>query len=408
MTIGPLSGGLQRCIVQGSRHCDATYNLCHLYMKIAFYAPFKPLDHPNPSGDQVIGRSLFTWFQEQGHRVEEVSRLRTRWIYLYPLRMIKSIFERHRVLRVLRREPVDCWFTHHCYYKAPDLLGPYVCRKLHLPYVLFQPSFATKYRKKIQTAPGFYLNRRALLAADCALTNRRQDLYDLERIIAKDKLFFVPPGISLSSYRRDEQAGKLLREKWQAGGRTVILSAAMFRDDVKSVGMSRVLASCHRLQQQGKEFLLVIAGDGCKRAMLEQLAGKLAVGSVRFVGKLQAREMVDFYSAGDFFVFPGINESLGMVYLEAQACGLPVVAYDNGGIAGVVAPGESGILTACDDDRSFDEAIVRLLDDADLRKRMGRAALEYVRVNHDLQNNYQGIVQMMEKVLPVGRTAGKC
>jgi glycosyltransferase involved in cell wall biosynthesis len=364
-------------------------------MKIAFYAPFKPLGHPNPSGDQVIGRSLFAWFREQGHQVQEISRLRTRWIYRHPLAMLKCVGERRRVLRALQREPVDCWFTHHCYYKAPDVLGPYVCRKLHLPYVVFQPSFATKYRKKIQTAAGFYLNQRALLAADCALTNRRQDMHDLSRIITKEKLFFVPPGISLQRYQRDEQAGECLRHKWQAGDRPVILSAAMFRDDVKSIGLTRVLESCYRLQQKGEDFLLVIAGDGCMRAMLEQQAGKLSPGSVRFVGKLQSHEMVDFYSAGDLFVFPGINESLGMVYLEAQACRLPVVAYDNGGIAGVVAQGKSGFLTELHNDSAFDAAIMRLLRNAGLRRDMGEAAFEYVRRQHDLQQNYKLIEQVM-------------
>jgi len=290
---------------------------------------------------------------------------------------------------MLRRESVDCWFTHHCYYKAPDILGPLVCRKLQIPYILFQPSFATKYRRKIKTVFGFYLNQRALQATDLALTNRRQDLHDLARVIAKDKIYFVPPCLSPERYSRDEQARERLRTEWQAGERPVILSAAMFRDDVKSIGIARVLESCIRLHARGKVFLLVIAGEGCKRRMLEQLAGKLPADSVRFVGQLQTEGMVDFYSAGDFFVFPGINESLGMVYLEAQACGLPVVAYNNGGIAGVVEQGETGLLTKLHDDVSFDRAILRLLEDTTLRRDMGRDAEIYVRKNHDLQRNYQ-------------------
>ena len=52
-----------------------------------------------------------------------------------------------------------------------------------------------------------------------------------------------------------------------------------------------------------------------------------------------------YYSAGDMFVFPGIRESLGMVYLESQSCGLPVVAFHNGGIPEVVVDGETGFLT---------------------------------------------------------------
>ncbi len=368
-------------------------------MRIAFYAPFKPLDHPHPSGDQIIGRSLFSWLQEQGHQVREISRLRTRWIFRRPLEMAASILEQRRVLAELKEHPVDCWFTHHCYYKAPDLLGPFIHANLQLPYILFQPSYATKYRKKAATAPGFHLNRRALLAADCCLTNRRQDIKDLNRIISRDKLFFIPPAISLQQFSRDEQARIRLRREWRAGERTVILSAAMFRDDVKSLGLARVLESCERLQARGENILLVIAGDGCTRGRLEQLAHRLPADSVRFVGRLHGREMRDFYSAGDFFVFPGINESLGMVYLEAQACGLPVVAYANGGITGVVEQGKTGFLTELDNDAAFDRAILGLLEDTQLRQQMGRAAATSVQKNHDLQKNYQQIEHILQRLV---------
>jgi len=368
-------------------------------MRIAFYAPFKPLGHPRPSGDRTIGRSLFTWLREQGHQVREISRLRTRWIFRHPLQMAASVLEQQKVLAQLQKDPVDCWFTHHCYYKAPDLLGPYIRTNLQIPYVLFQPSYATKYKKKPVTAPGFYLNRRALLAADCCLTNRRRDMKDLNRLIARDKLFFIPPAVSLQRFSRDEQARVRLRREWQAGARTVILSAAMFRDDVKSLGLARVLESCSRLQARGEQFLLVIAGDGCKRDWLEEMARRLPKDSVRFVGRLQGQEMRDFYSAGDFFVFPGINESLGMVYLEAQACGLPVVAYDNGGIAGVVEQGKTGFLTKLDHDADFDAAIRRLLQDVPLRLQMGRAAAAAVRKNHDLEKNYQQIEHILQRLV---------
>jgi len=55
-------------------------------MKIYFYAPFKPLDHPHPSGDLVIGNGLVDFLRAAGHEVQTASRLRSRWIYRQPWR----------------------------------------------------------------------------------------------------------------------------------------------------------------------------------------------------------------------------------------------------------------------------------------------------------------------------------
>ena len=87
-------------------------------------------------------------------------------------------------------------------------------------------------------------------------------------------------------------------------------------------------------------------------------------------------------------MFPGFRESLGMVYLESQSCGLPVVAFDNGGIPEVVAHGQTGFLTPMEQTQSFDTAIKKLLQDKDLRRSMGQNAAAHVRLHHDLSRNY--------------------
>jgi len=366
-------------------------------MRIGFYAPFKPLDADRPSGDQVIGRGLVGWLTEQGHQVRVMSRLRSRWIYRRPWRMLRARIELVRVLRLLAREPVDCWLTHHSYYKAPDLLGPEIRKRLGIPYLIFQPSYATKYRRRLSTWPGYVLNRRALLRADHCLSNRRQDMTDLARIVPGDRLHFVAPGIDPKRYSRDEAARVMLRNRWRVGRRPVILSAAMFRDDVKTRSLLEVLACCRRLAALGRDFFLVLAGDGPTRSRLEAAARSLGE-RVLFVGRLSTDEMRDFYSAGDLFVFPGINESLGMVYLEAQASGLPVVAWKNGGIPGVVRAGETGLLVAPDNPVEFDRAVERLLDDREEREKMGRQAMAHVRARHDLRRNYQPLARLLERL----------
>jgi len=107
-------------------------------MRIAFYAPLKPLDHPHPSGDLVIGTGLYHFLEGRGHQIGRISRLRARWIYWKPWLWPQVVRNRNRSLDHCRKMAADLWLTYHSYYKAPDLLGPYCCRRLGLPYVIFQ------------------------------------------------------------------------------------------------------------------------------------------------------------------------------------------------------------------------------------------------------------------------------
>ena len=364
-------------------------------MRIAFYAPFKPLDHLNPSGDLMIGREIFGFLKKQNHQPFIISRLRSRWIYWKPVRLMNAILEQRKVIGLLKREPVNLWLTYHCYYKAPDLLGPKVCARLQIPYAIIQPSYGTRVSRNWKTRPGFYLNRKALLAANTLITDRDRDYTNLQRIIAPDRLHRIKPGIDPEMFTFNEESRTELRSSWQTGSKPVILAAAMFRSDVKTRSLIRLLKSCIRLHGAGHDFLLVIAGDGPEKNRLRRLAAALPENKVRFTGRIVREKMYNYYSAADIFAFPGINESLGMVFLEAQSCGLPVIACNNGGIPEVVVNNTTGLLTPIDDELSFDQALLELLTNLEKRKNMGRAAAQYVRTEHDIKKNYLQMEQIL-------------
>lgn len=364
-------------------------------MRIAFYAPFKPLGHPHPSGDLIIAGGIYDHLRSRKHDVRVISTLRSRWIFWKPWDIARAVLEKKRITRQLSGQAVDLWLTYHTYYKAPDLIGPDVCSSLRLPYVIFQGSYATRVSRSLLTRPGFVLNRKALLAADLVLTNRRDDLVNMQRLLPPERLRYLPPGIHPSRFVRDDTARLRMRHQWQAGERPVIVTAAMFRADVKTRGLIKVIESCGRLLRQGHDFLLVIAGDGREKRRLVSLAAKELGPRAVFTGRIDRDRMFELYSGGDLFVFPGINESLGMVYLEAQSCGLPVVAYDNGGIPEVVDDGRTGLLTEPFADPRFDEAIARLLTNREERQRMGALAAAHIRRHHDLEHNYARLEQFL-------------
>jgi glycosyltransferase involved in cell wall biosynthesis len=367
---------------------------------IGYYAPFKPLGFHLPSGDLTIATGLRDFLEEGGHRVLHPSRLRARWIFWKPWLWPVVVRDRLRALRMLRHARAGFWLTYHAYYKSPDLIGPWVCRRLAIPYVIFQGIYSTRRRNSIKTLPGYVLNRQALMQADHVFSNRKEDIINLRRLIPGDRLTYIAPGIDPKAFTFDAGARGELRRSWNISENSpVVLSAAMFRPGVKTEGLIWTIKACAGLFRQGKPVQLVIAGDGKERKTLQALADSLLSGNVRFVGKIPRDRMYRFYSAGDIFAFPGIRETLGMVYLEAQACGLPVVAFDNGGIPEVIRDRITGFLTPLYDKRAFTDAMTRILNDAALRRQMGEAARRHVRTAHDIHRNYQQIETVIQHVL---------
>jgi len=178
----------------------------------------------------------------------------------------------------------------------------------------------------------------------------------------------------------------------------VILTAAMFRPGVKTDGILEVISSCRALKEKGRNILLVLAGDGANRKMLEERAASELAGALIFLGKVARNEMKHYYSAADIFAFPGIEESLGMVFLEAQSCGLPVVAYEDWGASEAVVDKETGLLSPAAMGEYFTDNLEKLVEDPNLRTELGGQAAKRVRSHHDVGKNYAIVWQRLRQV----------
>lgn len=125
------------------------------------------------------------------------------------------------------------------------------------------------------------------------------------------------------------------------------------------------------------ECFVILVGDGELRRSYELQAAALGLSDrCRFLGKVDVERLVAAYRAMDMLAFPSISgaEAFGLVAIEAQACGTPVIASNLPGVRTVVADEESGILI---EPKSVDElaiAIRRLIDDSDIRRRLGERA----------------------------------
>ncbi|AGW13986.1 glycosyltransferase family 4 protein [Megalodesulfovibrio gigas] len=354
-------------------------------MRLAFVTPMRPLAHPRLSGDVTIAQDLADFFAQRGHTVIPAGQISTDRIWERPWRWPALAREALRLVRL--RPRVDAVFTYHAYYRAPDLLGALAAR-CGAPYIVFAPAYATNRRRHWRSRPGYELNRYGLRQADLLVSNKQPEVRNLLRIVPEEKLLYVPPGIRTECFSFDAQARAGLRAAWNTGDDPVLAVAAMLREDVKAEGLEWVIRTAGRLLREGTPLRLAVAGDGPARARLEALAAAELPGRAVFVGRMDRFRLQEFYSAGDLFVFPGIREGLGMVYLEAQCCGLPCVAWDHDGAPEVVRHGVSGFVTPSYDAEAFAEAIRSLLTDPARRVALGRSAREYVLANHDVTRNY--------------------
>ncbi len=374
-------------------------------LRICFYMPFKPLGHPHPSGDLIIGTELFQFLRRRGHDVRLVSRLRTRWIYWKPWQWVRVPLEIARARRLMHRFRPHVWLSYHSYYKAPDLLGAACAPSGHLPYAIFQGVYATKRRRNLKTRPGFYINRYILQRADAVFTNKRRDEINLRRLLPRDRLHYIAPGIVLDRFQSAPAEDLRQEARSQDDGTPVILTVAMFRPGVKADGIARVIRACGGAARRGCRFRLVVCGDGARRDSLERLAVEERLeGRVHFTGQTPRDQMPNIYHSADVFAFPGIEEGLGMVYLEAQAMGLPVVACTGWGASEVVRHNQTGLLSAPDDGKQFENHLVRLITDGALRRQMGAAAARHVARHHDLERNYRELEAHLERL--AAQTAG--
>ena len=127
-----------------------------------------------------------------------------------------------------------------------------------------------------------------------------------------------------------------------------------------------------RLREQVPGARLAMVGSGPHRDDLRKI---LDPAWTTFTGYLSGAKLAEAFASGDAFVFPSLTETLGLVALESMAAGVPVVGARAGGIPFVIEDGETGFLIdAADPARSWAARLAQLLQDPELRERMGTAA----------------------------------
>jgi len=346
-----------------------------------FLAPLKPPDHPNPSGDRLIARQFLRLLGQLGFDVDIPSVLRTRCETPETLPDIlaaaKAEVERCLGEELARpaRDRADLVFTYHNYYKAPDLIGPALAHALGIPYILAESSRSP--RRAV--GPWALAHEQAESASDAALlilTPTARDAVMLEHHRPPHQhIVRLKPFIDLAEWP-DTKA----RPEPRPGQPMRLLTVAMMRPGVKIQSYARLASALHKLTTS--DWSLDVIGDGEGRTEVEKLFEPFGT-RIRFQGAVEDKaELGAFYRQAEVFVWPGVGEAIGMVYLEAQAHGLPCLAYSYGGVADAVADGIAGFVIPPDNEKQFVETLDRLIGDVPERERIRDAARLHVERFH--------------------------
>src|SRR2546423_10188816 len=348
-------------------------------MRVAFYAPLKPPDHPVPSGDRRVAQLFLAALRMAGHDTQIASRFRSYDRHGDPRRQarVASVGARlaARFVRRCREAPQtapELWFTYPLYHKAPDWLGPQIADVLGIPYVVAEASDAPKQGSR-GWAAGRWAAERAIRRADAVIGLNPADrecvlpfLQDTGRWIA------FKPFIDAASYPGQVCVG---------AGPPRLIAGAMMRYGDQLASYQILGDALSRLLHL--PWSLEVIGDGPARRDVEDALYPLEA-RVIWAGEIGPMEIARRLASADLCVWPALNEAFGMALLEAQASGVPVVAGAAGGVSEVGVDGGTGLLVPSGDAPAFARAGRSPLVDRRRPAAFSAAARQRVLAEHDI------------------------
>ncbi len=235
----------------------------------------------------------------------------------------------------------------------------------------------------------YYEKRNMLLSADliCA-TSHFLKLETENYCRGKKEIQVVPFGVDINKFKPGD-----LREKQPVVGFLKHLEPK-YGADILIRAMKSVLKYI-------PDAKLIVAGKGSKENELKELAKKIGISdSVQFIGQISHKYVPNVINTFSVMAMPSIyqSETFGVSAIEAQACGVPVIASNVGGVPEAIIDKKTGILVPPGDPDALAAAILKVLNDEKLRIKMGNDGREYVKAKYNWSQNVQDMERIYLKV----------
>jgi len=224
--------------------------------------------------------------------------------------------------------------------------------------------------------------------------------------IPSQKIKVITPGVDTNRFC-PKPRNKKIADKYNLHGKIVLLTVGRL-DERK--GHDKVIEAISILKNRYNNLVYLIVGDGREKKKLQELAETLGVRKrVIFAGFVPDNELPEYYNLCDIFILlnrqteankqlRGDYEGFGIVFIEASACGKPVIAGNFGGIYDAVENGYSGLIINPIDTAEITKTIQLLIENRELRETLSQNGLERVKKQFTLERKAEQILEIEKEI----------
>jgi glycosyltransferase involved in cell wall biosynthesis len=213
--------------------------------------------------------------------------------------------------------------------------------------------------------------------------------------VEEGKIRIIPNGVDVEKFKPTNGAAS--KRQFGLGNEPTVLFVGSL---VPRKGLPHLVETAKKVVKQQANTRFVIVGEGPLKSQLDQsLSSADLTGNFTFLGNLKEDQLIAAYNAADMLVLPSIQEGQGIVLLEAQSCGKPVVAFGVGGVNEAVRTSETGFLLESGDTDGLADRLLELLGDEGLRQKMGLAGRRFVTENYTWDLCAQRMLNLYKEAL---------
>ncbi len=223
---------------------------------------------------------------------------------------------------------------------------------------------------------GRTVKRWVLRRADAVSANSQFTLRQIQALAPGSPVELIPMGVDLDQFQT--KGSEEVRRQLKIEGEFLLYVGRL----VEEKGPQVLLQAMPRVLSIFPLATLVMIGGGTQRAALEERARGLGIAhAVRFLGRISHHELGSYYKSADVFVGPSLAEGLGIVFLEAAASGATLVGCRVGGVSDILIDEVTGLAVEPGNPDQFAHAVIRVLQDSELRRRLAANARKHVEEN---------------------------